>query len=129
MISEFVTVNGKKVELLILGEKGIPIVILTGMGCSFYEWYEVTKSLAKSNRVIMFHRAGLGLSQLRQEVRNTNAVVEELNQLLQVLKIYEPIILVGHSYGGLCVQHYVRVFPEKVAGIVLIDSTSVDLKN
>lgn len=25
-------------------------------------------------------------------------------------------------------QHYVRVFPEKVAGIVLIDSTSVDLK-
>lgn len=87
MISEFVTVNGKKVELLILGEKGIPIVILTGMGCSFYEWYEVTKSLAKSNRVIMFHRAGLGLSQLRQEVRNTNAVVEELNQLLQVLKI------------------------------------------
>ncbi|MGO5010890.1 alpha/beta fold hydrolase [Niallia sp. Sow4_A1] len=129
MISEFVTINGKKVELLILGEKGIPIVILTGMGCSFYEWYEVTKSLAKSNRVIMFHRTGLGLSQLRQEVRNTNAVVEELNQLLQVLKNYEPIILVGHSYGGLCVQHYVRVFPEKVGGIVLIDSTSVDLKN
>lgn len=115
-------------EILDLGNKGTPIVILTGMGCSFYEWYEVTNHLAISNRVIMFHRPGLGLSEIGSEIRDTKAVVNELNTLLQELKIFEPILLVGHSYGGLCVQHYAKVFPENVAGMVLVDSTSVDLK-
>jgi len=115
-------------EILELGNKGTPVVILTGMGCSFYEWYEVTKYLAQSNRVIMFHRPGLGLSEIGSEIRDTKAVVNELNTLLQELKIFEPILLVGHSYGGLCVQHYAKVFPENVAGMVLVDSTSVDLK-
>ncbi|MED5099325.1 MULTISPECIES: alpha/beta fold hydrolase [Niallia] len=127
-INQFIMVKEKKIELLHIGSKGIPIVILTGMGCSFYEWYQVTKSLAKSNRVIMFHRPGLGLSPLSEEIRNTNAVIDELSQLLIGLNIFEPVILVGHSYGGLCAQHYAKVFPEKIAGIVLIDSTSVDLK-
>ena len=115
-------------EILELGNKGTPVVILTGMGYSFYEWYEVTKYLAQSNRVIMFHRPGLGLSEIGSEIRDTKAVVNELNTLLQELKIFEPILLVGHSYGGLCVQHYAKVFPENVAGMVLVDSTSVDLK-
>lgn len=35
--------------------------------------------------------------------------------------------MVGHSYGGLCVQHFAKTYPHKVAGIVLVDSTSVDL--
>ncbi|WP_455660655.1 alpha/beta fold hydrolase, partial [Pradoshia sp.] len=128
MISQFVSINNKKMEIVDLGNKGTPIVILTGMGCSFYEWYEVTKYLAISNRVIMFHRPGLGLSEIGSEERNTRAVVNELNTLLKELKIREPILLVGHSYGGLCVQHYAKVFPENVAGMVLVDSTSVDLK-
>ncbi len=128
MISQFVSINNKKMEIVDLGNKGAPIVILTGMGCSFYEWYEVTKYLAISNRVIMFHRPGLGLSEIGSEIRNTKAVVNELNTLLQELSIFEPIFLVGHSYGGLCVQHYAKVFPENVAGMVLVDSTSVDLK-
>jgi len=128
IISQFVTVNSKKMEILELGNKGTPVVILTGMGYSFYEWYEVTKYLAQSNRVIMFHRPGLGLSEIGSEIRDTKAVVNELNTLLQELKIFEPILLVGHSYGGLCVQHYAKVFPENVAGMVLVDSTSVDLK-
>ncbi|MCM3741237.1 alpha/beta hydrolase [Oceanobacillus luteolus] len=35
--------------------------------------------------------------------------------------------MVGHSYGGLCVQHFAKTYPHKVAGIFLVDSTSVDL--
>lgn len=120
-------INGNKVEIMDVG-KGTPIIILTGMGCSFYEWYEVAKYVAKSNRVIMFHRPGLGLSEIGRGTRNTKHVVEELNELLQALRITEPVVLVGHSYGGLCAQHYAKAHPDNVAGIVLVDSTSVDLK-
>ncbi|WP_232824179.1 alpha/beta fold hydrolase [Paraliobacillus zengyii] len=98
------------------------------MGCSFDEWYNITQALGETNRVVMFHRPGLGESEISNEVRNTEAVVEELNDLLSVLGVIEQIILVDHSYGGLCVQHFVKSYPKKVAGIVLVDSTSVDLE-
>lgn len=115
-------------EVLSKGTKGKTIIILTGMGCSFDEWYNVTESLSETNRVVMFHRPGLGESEIGNETRNTGAVVEELLDLLSVLEITEPIILVGHSYGGLCAQHFVLSHPHRVSGIVLVDSTSVDLQ-
>ncbi|WP_245639494.1 alpha/beta hydrolase [Viridibacillus arvi] len=128
-IRQFLIINQKKIEILQKGEAGTPIIILTGMGCSFDEWYEVTESLSKTNRVIMFHRPGLGTSEIRDEVRNTQTVVNELSKMIQLLEISEPVILVGHSYCGLNVQHFVKEYPKKVAGIVLVDSTSVDLKD
>lgn len=127
-ISEFLTINHNKIEIFQKGINGTPIIILTGMGCSFDEWYDVVESLSKSNRVIMFHRPGLGESEIQNEVRNTQAVVNEINELMLLLGLQEPILLVGHSYVGLCVQHFVKEHPKKVAGIVLVDSTSVDLK-
>lgn len=127
-ISQFINVNNNKIEIHKKGNKGIPIIILTGMGCSFYEWYDVAESLSKSNRVIMFHRPGLGLSEIGTEDRNTQAVVSELNDMIRQFEFSESVILVGHSYGGLCAQHFAKVHPEQVAGVVLVDSTSVNLK-
>lgn len=97
------------------------------MGCSFYEWHDVVESISQSNTVILFHRPGLGLSEISSEIRNTQAVVRELNEIILQLDLTEPVILIGHSYGGLCVQHFAKEHYEKVAGVVLVDSTSVDL--
>ncbi len=124
----FLTINYNKLEILQKGENGTPIIILTGMGCSFDEWHNVIETLSDLNRVITFHRPGLGESDIRNEVRNTQAVVNDINELIHLLEINEPVLLVGHSYGGLCAQHFVIVHPEKVAGLVLVDSTSVDVK-
>lgn len=121
-----IVIKNKILEVQQKGSNGIPIVIVTGLGCSFDDWYEITEELSKENRVLMFHRPGLGMSEFRDESRTTNATVEELKELLQQLSILEPIILVGHSYGGLCAQHFAKVYPELIRGIVLVDSTSVN---
>jgi pimeloyl-ACP methyl ester carboxylesterase len=52
----------------------------------------------------------------------------ELNALLMALGVNEKVILVGHSYGGLCAQHFARLYPEKISGLLLVDSTSVNFK-
>ncbi|WP_235988858.1 hypothetical protein [Aquibacillus kalidii] len=44
-MNQFITVNNNRIEVLLKGSKGIPIIILTGMGCSFYDWYDVSESL------------------------------------------------------------------------------------
>ena len=42
-------------------------------------------------------------------------------------KINEPIILVGHSFGGLCTLHFAKLFPDKLSGIVLVDSSPMEM--
>lgn len=44
------------------------------------------------------------------------------------MNINEPIILVGHSYGGLCAQHFAKLYPSHLRGVVLVDSTSHDFR-
>lgn len=128
MIISIIKVKQKKMEVLCKGDKGKTIIILTGMVCSFDEWYNITETLSKTSRVVMLHRPGLGESEIGSETRNTSAVVKELLDLMSILEIKEPIVLVGHSYGGLCVQHFAKSYPQKLAGMVLVDSTSVDLQ-
>ncbi|KQL50416.1 alpha/beta hydrolase [Heyndrickxia shackletonii] len=127
-MNTFLTIYKNKIEIQQKGYSGTPIIILTGMGCSFDEWHEITETLSKTNRVFMFHRPGLGESEIGNEVRNTEAVVNEMQEMMRLLEIDEQILLVGHSYGGLCAQHFVQLHPENVKGIVLVDSTSVDLR-
>ncbi|MGM0845132.1 MAG: alpha/beta fold hydrolase [Bacillota bacterium] len=103
-------------------------MILTGMGCSFDEWHKVIETLKQTNRVLTFHRQGLGHSDIGDEECNTESAVRDLNSILTYFQIEEPMYLVGHSYGGLCAQHFAKIYQERLAGVMLVDSTSVDLK-
>ncbi len=42
---------------------------------------------------------------------------------LSALEISGPPILVGHSAGGLYIRKYAELHPERVEGLVFIDST------
>ena len=50
-----------------------------------------------------------------------------LQTLLSESNVDEPILLIGHSYGGLIAQEFTKLFPERIKGLILVDSTSVDL--
>jgi pimeloyl-ACP methyl ester carboxylesterase len=54
--------------------------------------------------------------------RNAPVLAEELHCLLQNRKdIQPPYLLIGHSYGGLLAQYYAYLYPDHVAGMVLLD--------
>ena len=127
-MANFLKVNEQNIEILYKGRKGTPIMIVSGMGSSFDEWHIITEALSLTNRVIMFHRPGLGESELQKENRNTQNVVKEMAEIIRLIQWEEPFILVGHSYGGLCVQHFMKQYYENVLGVVLVDSTSVNFK-
>ncbi|MGF3105958.1 alpha/beta hydrolase [Rossellomorea sp. DUT-2] len=127
-INQLIKINNSYIDVLNKGEKGPIVIILTGMGCSFEEWYEVIETLSETYRVLTFHRQGLGQSELGDGIQNTASTVSDLAEILNHFQIEEPFYLIGHSYGGLCVQHFAKVHPEKVAGVILVDSTSVELK-
>lgn len=126
MTKKLVDIDTKKLEVSIQGTGSHIVVIETGMGCSWYDWYEIICEISKRATVLTYHRSGYGESTLGKEERSTKQIAEDLNKLLEVESLHSPIVLIGHSFGGLCIQHFTSLFPEKVLGMVLIDSNSVD---
>ncbi len=119
-------IEGRKLEYLIKGNSKKTVVIMPGMGGSFYEWINIIDNISLYTKVIAIHRAGVGNSGLNSEGSNTMTTAKDLNILLDNLNIKEKVILVGHSYGGLCVQHFARMYPEKVDSVVLVESASMN---
>ena len=122
---KLMNIQGRKLEYLIEGNSKKTVVIIPGMGGSIYEWMNIIDKISLYTKVIAIHRAGIGNSGLNNEGSNTMTAAKDLNILLDKLNIKEKVILVGHSYGGLCVQNFARMYPEKVDSVVLVESASM----
>ncbi|WP_377888918.1 alpha/beta hydrolase [Alkalihalobacillus sp. R86527] len=102
--------------------EGQTIVLLSGMGGSLYEWNEIVESELS---FLAYNRGGYGKSESTGETDATPH--EELHSLLQALHIDGKIVLAGFSYGGLIAQGFAMNYPDRVAGVILIDSTSINM--
>ncbi|HDR4564773.1 alpha/beta hydrolase [Bacillus cereus] len=118
---------GQTIEVYMKGSSKQTVVIQTGMTCSFYDWLPIIEKLSQHFTVVSYHRPGYGKSELRNHSRTTLQTTKELHMLLQKLDIHEPIILIGHSYGGLCAQHFAMLYENKLQSLILVDSTSMNL--
>lgn len=105
--------TGKKILLLEIG-----------IGSSIYNWFPFVKNIMKDFTIIMYHRAGYGSSRISINPRTTKNISYELNKFIESLGIKDKLTIMGHSFGGLCALHYVMLFPDKVNGLILLDSTS-----
>lgn len=122
------TIEGQRLYLEKIGDRGPYVVLEAGLGDSSTSWQTITRTLSEFSQVILYDRAGLGRSTPRSIDTDTpitaNQAVTTLHSLLQKADIRPPYILVGHSLGGLYMQLFARKYPDAVRGIVLIDSTS-----
>ncbi|MED1091593.1 alpha/beta hydrolase [Bacillus paramycoides] len=126
-INRIVEILGRKIEVYMRGNSKQTVVIQTGMGCSFYDWLPIIEKLSQKFTVISYHRPGYGESELGNNPRTTMQVAKELHMLLHELAIHEPIILIGHSYGGLCAQHFAMLHEDQIKALILVDSSSMNL--
>ncbi|MDF2593034.1 MAG: hydrolase, alpha/beta fold family [Clostridia bacterium] len=120
-------IGTKKLEVKKSGTTGPIIIIETGMGVSMYDWHEVIRVLEKTATVIAYHRSGYGESSpVSDEKRVISDITNDLHLLIQHMNISEPIILVAHSFGGVCAQHFAIQYPDLIKGIVLVDASPTD---
>jgi len=104
---------------------GEPTVVLqSGLGDGRDPWAGIVQSLRGEYSVFAYDRPGYGESTATPPVpRNPCGIATELHGLLQSAGIKPPYVLVGHSIGGLYQYAYSRLYPEEVAGLVLVDAT------
>ena len=79
--------------------------------------------IAPFSKVCIYDRAGLGWSDPAPGARTQQDMVEDLHRLIAAKGLEGPLVLVGHSMGGLLVRLYAKRYPSQVAAIVLLDAT------
>jgi pimeloyl-ACP methyl ester carboxylesterase len=120
---EMIDVGGRRLHLLRRGE-GSPTVILEsggGGGSSTQDW-PLLGRVARFTHAVSYDRAGLGWSDRASGLRTFNGMAGDLDALMSAADEPPPFVLVGGSFGGLLVQVYSRLFPAKVAGVVILDA-------
>jgi pimeloyl-ACP methyl ester carboxylesterase len=86
----------------------------------------VQPQISQITRVCSYDRAGYAWSEPGPKPRTTLQIVTELHQLLDTAKIPKPYIIVGHSFGGFVARLYSTLYPQQVAGVVLVDASNED---
>jgi pimeloyl-ACP methyl ester carboxylesterase len=66
----------------------------------------------------------MGWSETGPDPRDAKQITSELHTLLDQAGIEGPYVLVGHSFGGMYMQTYAARYPEEVAGVALVDSST-----
>jgi pimeloyl-ACP methyl ester carboxylesterase len=120
----FYIVHGYKMHIDCTGAGSPTIVLEAGAGNDASTWEEVQPELSKTTRVCSYDRAGYGWSERQPGPNDAIEVADNLHELLAQAKVSGPIVLMGHSIGGLYVREFVTRYPADVAGIVFVDSSS-----
>lgn len=127
---EFIEVGGRRLRAVRAGPpEARPLVVLEhgAFGCAA-DWAVVQQRLAvRGFRSLAYDRAGLGYSDPGPEPRDGRAIVSDLAALLQALDERDPVVLAGHSMGGLMVRLFALTHPDRVLGVVLVDAVTPDV--
>jgi Predicted hydrolases or acyltransferases (alpha/beta hydrolase superfamily) len=118
------TVNGHLMHLYCSGEGSPTIVLESGLGEDFTVWAKVQPGLSGTTRTCSYDRAGFGWSEAQSGPRDSDSIADQLHALLMQAGITDPVVLMGHSAGGLHIRAYATRFPQDVAGLVFVDASS-----
>jgi pimeloyl-ACP methyl ester carboxylesterase len=117
-----IDVGGHKLHIDCTGTGSPTVVLEPGLGEPSTAMAWIAPDVATTTRVCVYDRAGRGWSDSASAPQDGVEVATDLHTLLARAGEGGPFVLAGHSAGGIYVLNFARLFPEQVAGVVLLDS-------
>jgi pimeloyl-ACP methyl ester carboxylesterase len=124
--SHFADIDGVRIHYQERGT-GIPLILIHGYTSSVYSWKDVFEPLSKNFRVIAVDLKGFGFSAKPDGDYTRRAQATLVAHLLDHLKI-DKAWLCGNSMGGHVSLDFALHNPQRVAGLILIDSAGVKVE-
>jgi len=113
-----IDVGGYKLRYQCFGE-GTPVTIVEAGGGDkptiSLTWSTVIQNVYPITRICIYDRV--------DGVRTSQDIAEDLHVLLSEIPVPGPYILVAHSIGGYHARVFAHLYPEEVAGMILVDTT------
>ncbi|MBA3241451.1 MAG: alpha/beta hydrolase [Acidobacteria bacterium] len=116
-----VDIGGRKLNLFCMGTGETTVLFDAGGSDWSVIWALVQPAVARNARACTYDRAGLGYSDSDPGPRTPFAIADDLHKLVRAAELARPLVLVGHSLGGFNVKLYAALYPDDVAGLLLID--------
>ncbi|MFC0678535.1 alpha/beta fold hydrolase [Lysobacter korlensis] len=115
------SVGERELHLKCTGSRGPTVLLESGEGQGSDALEPIRAALGSDTHVCSYDRANVGVSDPAEVPRTAEEISADLDALLQAAGVPGPFVLVGHSAGGMFVQHYARTHLDNVTGVVAIN--------
>ncbi|GAA2290668.1 alpha/beta fold hydrolase [Streptomyces violaceusniger] len=104
---------------------GSPVImLLAGGGDGLDKVAGIQETLSEENRVCSYDRLGEGASDKPDGPQTLKSTGKVLTAVLDRVAGDNPVVLAGHSLGGLIAARYAPDHQDRIKGLVLMDATS-----
>lgn len=125
-IGQYIDVETYLAHYYSQGDGDVAFVFITGSGTpnSYTDFYNLQNKLSAIGKTVTFDHAGSGWSENTESERSIKNLVKELSIIIDTVVPGKPVVLLCHSLGSLEAIGYTQAHPNRVAGIVFLDSGS-----
>ena len=120
----YIKVGNINTRYWVLGDQGVPVILIHGLGASAEIWQKNVEALAEQYRVYVPDLVGFGRSDKPSVDYSPSYFTGFINDFMNALNI-KRTCLVGNSLGGGIALQYALQFPHKVEKLVLVDSAGL----
>lgn len=126
---KIVEVNGHKMHVYSEGKGDVTCVFMAGSGIvgSELEFKGLYKKISDEYRIAVVDRAGYGFSEVADDKRDIDTILEETRKALALAGEKAPYVLFPHSVSGVEAIYWAQKYPEEVKAIIGLDIGLPDL--
>jgi pimeloyl-ACP methyl ester carboxylesterase len=118
-----VDVDEHRMHIFCQGRGSPTVIVEQGVGAQSLGWAPLNERMSALTTVCAYDRAGMGYSDPVPHATPAVEVARNLQALLRNAAITDDLVFVAWSAGGMYAREYYRQFPERVKGMVLVDSS------
>lgn len=127
---QFLDIDGTQIHARLAGDSGPVVVMIHGASANAHEFdWSLAPLLADTHRVIMIDRPGHGFSGRPVGGHMLGTQARYISEAVKQLAPDEPVVFVGHSFGGAVALRIALDHPEQVNGLVLLAPVTHDWGN
>jgi pimeloyl-ACP methyl ester carboxylesterase len=121
-----VRLGDRNVHVQCSGTGDTTTLLVSGIPRFSFHFALVQSDLAGSGRVCAYDKGGEAWTDPLPSL-TADEMLGELDAVVRHVAGTKPVILVGHSFGGILARAYYAMRPERVHGLVLVDTPHPDL--
>lgn len=113
--------DGERIAYNIAGKGNTSLIFIHGWSCDGRYWHNQIPIFSKKFHVITIDLAGHGHSSLNRQDYTMLSFANDVKAIIDRENI-KRAILIGHSMGGAVIAEAAKLIPEKIIGIIGIDT-------
>lgn len=113
--------DGEEISYAVFGKGDVTLLFVHGWSCDGGYWREQTPVFDKQYRVITMDLAGHGNSGKTRKVYSIDSFAKDVRAVIEASQS-QRVILIGHSFGGEIVATAASLAPDKVIGVIGVDT-------